>query len=165
MDQALKQRVVGALVITALAAIFVPMLFNDPVDETGKKINELQIPPLPPRLEYARSVKLPASTEDVIKQQTRKPITGQAKIKETEAFTRWFLQVGVFSQENNAIALQNELRSQGFAASVLQAAGEAGVMYRVRVGPEVDRKMAEKIKLKLKQLNNLDSFIAKEEDK
>ncbi len=47
MDQELKQRLIGAAVITALAAIFVPMLFDDPIDESGKSINELKIPELP----------------------------------------------------------------------------------------------------------------------
>ena len=43
MDQDLKQRLVGAVVITALAAIFVPMLFDDPIDESGKLISQLKI--------------------------------------------------------------------------------------------------------------------------
>ena len=32
MNQELKQRLIGAVVVTALAAIFIPMLFDDPVD-------------------------------------------------------------------------------------------------------------------------------------
>ncbi len=50
MDPAFKQRLVGAIVITALAAIFVPMLFDDPVNQSSKKINSLSIPPLPEKL-------------------------------------------------------------------------------------------------------------------
>ena len=75
MDQELKQRLVGAVVITALAAIFVPMLFDDPVDETGRKINELKIPELPSRLQRANSVKLPEKPSDVLNLPTRKPLT------------------------------------------------------------------------------------------
>jgi DedD protein len=47
MEQGLKQRLIGAIVITSLAAIFVPMLFDDPIDETGKLISELKIPDAP----------------------------------------------------------------------------------------------------------------------
>ena len=36
MDHELKQRIIGTVVVTALAAIFVPMLFDDPVDSSGK---------------------------------------------------------------------------------------------------------------------------------
>lgn len=44
MNQELTQRVIGAVVVTALAAIFIPMLFEDPVDNGGQVVNNLQIP-------------------------------------------------------------------------------------------------------------------------
>jgi DedD protein len=47
MDHELKQRLIGAVVVTALAAIFIPMLFDDPVDTSGKTVTELTIPQAP----------------------------------------------------------------------------------------------------------------------
>ncbi len=47
MDHELKQRLIGALVVTALAAIFIPMLFDDPVDDRTQQVSELTIPPVP----------------------------------------------------------------------------------------------------------------------
>jgi DedD protein len=47
MDHELKQRLIGAVVVTALAAIFIPMLFDDPVDTSGKEVKELAIPQAP----------------------------------------------------------------------------------------------------------------------
>jgi DedD protein len=47
MDHELKQRLIGAVVVTALAAIFIPMLFDDPVDNSGKTVTELTIPQAP----------------------------------------------------------------------------------------------------------------------
>lgn len=47
MEQSLKQRLLGVVVVTALAAIFVPMLFDDPVDGSDSAISELTIPPSP----------------------------------------------------------------------------------------------------------------------
>lgn len=44
MDHELKQRLIGAVVVTALCAIFIPMLFDDPVDNTGQNVSELSIP-------------------------------------------------------------------------------------------------------------------------
>ncbi len=66
MEQELKQRLVGAIVITSLAAIFVPMLFDDPVDETGQMMSELTLPPEPVTASNAASVKLPQSVDDVM---------------------------------------------------------------------------------------------------
>lgn len=61
IEHDLKQRIVGAAVITALAAIFVPMLFDDPLDESGKVVSELTIPE-PPQVQAPEQV--PASDEN-----------------------------------------------------------------------------------------------------
>ena len=44
MDQELKQRMIGAGVIIALAVIFVPMLFDGDIDEKHNKNISIQIP-------------------------------------------------------------------------------------------------------------------------
>jgi DedD protein len=55
MDHELKQRLIGAVVVTALAAIFIPMLFDDPVDTSGKTVTELTIPQTPVDVEPAQN--------------------------------------------------------------------------------------------------------------
>ena len=47
MNQELRQRLIGAVVVTALAAIFIPMLFDDPVEEKIQVVSELGIPQEP----------------------------------------------------------------------------------------------------------------------
>ncbi len=163
MNQELKQRLVGAVVITALAAIFVPMLFDDPVDETGRKINELKIPELPSTLQRTHSLRLPESSSDILDLPLRKPLTTLNTDSEKSVdLKRWFLQVGVFSQKKNALTLQDKLRKQGFSAAIVKVATRKGMMYRVKVGPEMSKTKAEQIKDKLKQLNNLNSFISED---
>jgi len=44
MNQELTQRIIGAVVVTALAAIFLPLLFEDPAEDAGQVINQLEIP-------------------------------------------------------------------------------------------------------------------------
>ncbi len=61
MDHELKQRLIGALVVTALAAIFIPMLFDDPVDDRTQQVSELTIPPVPA---VATSEVLPAKAPE-----------------------------------------------------------------------------------------------------
>lgn len=163
MEQELKQRLVGAVVITALAAIFVPMLFDDPVDESGTQINELKIPPMPERLQQNRSVKIPQSSGEVIDLPARQPLTTIAPTSEqAEKLKHWFLQVGLFSQQDNALALRDQLRQQGFTASVSEVAGDKGPMYKVKVGPELNRERAEAIQSELKQSQELNSFVIQE---
>ncbi|WP_305908229.1 SPOR domain-containing protein [Methylomarinum sp. Ch1-1] len=165
MDQELKQRLVGAVVITALAAIFIPMLFDDPVDETGKKINELKIPELPERLQSSQAVRVPQNSDDVIELPLKRPMkTVTAASDQASALHRWYLQVGLFSQQENALSLRDQLRRQGYAASVSKVKGDQGEMYKVKVGPEMNRDRAEAIKVKLKQQNDLNSFVIQDED-
>ena len=47
MDPALKQRLVGALVLVALAVIFLPMLIQGPAPESGAADVSLNVPPQP----------------------------------------------------------------------------------------------------------------------
>lgn len=65
MNQELKQRLIGAVVVTALAAIFIPMLFDDPVDDSGQAVSELSIPKAPGNGEEM-SEKPPANAEQVL---------------------------------------------------------------------------------------------------
>jgi DedD protein len=65
MDHELKQRLIGAVVVTALAAIFVPMLFDDPVENSAQLVTEQTIPtPVNTAAETAN--KVPTSNEQVL---------------------------------------------------------------------------------------------------
>ncbi len=66
MNQELKQRLIGAVVVTALAAIFIPMLFDDPIDKSGQKVSELVVPATPISAGEESANKLPAGTDQVL---------------------------------------------------------------------------------------------------
>jgi len=60
--------------------------------------------------------------------------------------TAWVVQVGSFSSAKNARALRDKLRKMGHATFVEAVKDKAGKsVYRVRVGPEVRRDLAEKV--------------------
>ena len=71
MDHELKQRLIGAVVVTALCAIFIPMLFDDPVDTN---ISELAVP-APANTGAGDAGNLPASAEQVLKLPDSEPLT------------------------------------------------------------------------------------------
>ncbi|WP_340121738.1 SPOR domain-containing protein [Methylobacter svalbardensis] len=67
MDHELKQRLIGAVVVTALCAIFIPMLFDDPVDNSGKLVSELSIPaPVDSGAPSADGRVVPSSADQVL---------------------------------------------------------------------------------------------------
>ncbi len=66
MDHELKQRLIGAVVVTALAAIFIPMLFDDPVNNSGEAVTELTIPKAPVGASSGAGENLPADKAQVL---------------------------------------------------------------------------------------------------
>lgn len=187
MDQSLKQRLVGVVIITALAAIFVPMLFDDPVDESDQMISELGIPPSPV-LSYEQGIQ-PAETSveevlelpepdyvmaesDLEEMDVQPEVVPEKAVVETEhkpqqpvqpKLRRWVIQVGSFGAKSNAENLKNKLIKQGFTAFVdSYQTKQKQTLFRVRVGPELDRKRAEQMQAKLEKLNNIKSILKSE---
>ncbi|MEI6541874.1 MAG: SPOR domain-containing protein [Methylococcales bacterium] len=73
MNPELKQRLIGAIVVTALAAIFIPMLFDDPIDNSGQSVTALNIPATPDVTGEVSANKLPTSADQVLNAPTTKP--------------------------------------------------------------------------------------------
>jgi DedD protein len=80
MNQELKQRLIGAIVVTALAAIFIPMLFDDPVDNSSQSVSELVIPATPVNTGEESANKLPTSANQVL----NTPDAGSETVVNTE---------------------------------------------------------------------------------
>ncbi|PPK72044.1 sporulation related protein [Methylobacter tundripaludum] len=74
MDHELKQRLIGAVVVTALCAIFIPMLFDDPVDNSGQVVSELSIP-ASGGSGADTAAKLPAGADQVLKLPDPEPLS------------------------------------------------------------------------------------------
>lgn len=76
MDSALKQRLIGAAVLVALAVIFLPMLLDRPPPEPGTAAVRLDIPPAPERAFETRTLPLepPAAASDTAAVVEREPL-------------------------------------------------------------------------------------------
>ncbi len=234
IEDGLRNRIVGTVVVTILAMIFLPMLLNEPKEE-GQEIASLELPQKPQDSMSLTGTILPDSPEDVtgqpsseqqIKQNPQQPAANatttvpkvsqqqqtdasataqnpQSEIVKTantqvktppktettptiSAATlenakklqpprldsppantsanasqgkRWFIQVASFSDQENANAFRDKLRRQGFPATVDSVWSKNKRIYRLRVGPELNRQRAETIKNKLNRLNNVKSII------
>ena len=75
---------------------------------------------------------------------------------------RWYIQVGSFSQPENATDLRDKLRAQGFPVMIDSVSIANGKSYRLRVGPELDKKRAQAMQEKLNQQNHLNSLLVSE---
>lgn len=61
----------------------------------------------------------------------------------------WAVQLGSFSNRQNAERLAADLRGAGFAAFLSQLGTDGGELHRVRIGPQKDRDAAESVAAKL----------------
>ena len=86
------------------------------------------------------------------------PKTG-APLKPARDIHAWAVQVGSFSTLDNAERLRDQLRAQGFRAFVDVARTSKGETYRVRVGPELDRKRAKAVREELRKKMKLKGIV------
>lgn len=261
MDKRLKQRLVGATILVALAVIIVPELVKEPVEQSRPVADTTMPPPTTEGQRAANNVNLTASTEelepigllevpaeielpeiemastkpsaDVVFEQPAEPAISPvpeeavdlpttpsadlsppsppppsppeqlAKIEEkprdlpepktedkpskpielprleliakpgtspaettssappassqptTQSSWDWMVQAGSFSRENYANRLRDQLRDQGFPASVKRAVVDGQVFYRVRIGPHPTRSESEETLRRLRQVAGL----------
>lgn len=154
MDQELKQRLVGAVVITSLAVIFIPMLFDDPAEQSAQATGRLEIPSLADAgYEFDQTV-VPKSVAEVVQRPKPRVIKQIQAKKKLNKMERWYVQLGTFGSSDNASTLKDKIRKQGFHVNVNKITTTNGLMYRVVVGPELDRKRAEQLKVKIDKLNS-----------
>ncbi|RLA20153.1 MAG: hypothetical protein DRQ61_10425 [Gammaproteobacteria bacterium] len=185
MNQHLKQRIVGAIVLVSIAIIFVPMLFEERSELGNLSISETNIPefpvkkfeekvlPLPVKEEIEQQAKLPITAAPAIKPVvTKKPTAKKPTVKKpatkkpptkrqdgVKLVPSYIIQVGSFSQERNAKQFADKLKNAGYPAFVKLNSESKKVMYRVWVGPELDRKRAEQNKAKLETLFKLKAIV------
>lgn len=184
----LKQRIVGAIVLVALAVIFIPMFLSG--DRDGDMpILDSNIPSKPENVEQLKTLELsPDRPVPEMKTPDRTPVdehppqaeseaapdkTAPAATEDTAATDSsvtpptsesrdskaWAVQVGSFSKQSNALGLRDKLRDKGYRAFVEQVSTDKGEVYRVRVGPEVHRSQAEELKKELQEKLKLNGLV------
>jgi DedD protein len=77
IDEKLKNRVAGTVVVTVLAIIFLPMLFESPIDKKAQVISEPVIPK-PEKSPLLDATIVPDTPAEVIKPQTPETVVSSA---------------------------------------------------------------------------------------
>jgi DedD protein len=200
MDTALKQRLVGASVLIALAVVVLPMLLGGRPDGDAQKTQKIELPAQPPELDFetrrypigenpplrdpkseSAPVKAlptpgpasevvtgiaPESTpgdapeetaledivqEDIVQEQVAEEVVPEpvpdgtpAKVTivplsspsaKTDEGGRYIVQVASFGALDNANRLAGTLRDYGYNTMLDSLRSDVGVLHRVRVGP------------------------------
>ncbi|HKJ08039.1 MAG TPA: SPOR domain-containing protein [Gammaproteobacteria bacterium] len=198
VEERVKQRLVGAIVLVALAVIFIPMILQGPDDGSGSgsslppppKVVQQPLPSVPPPgtvpARPAEGTALGGSPgkdgaatapPSDAGHQPRSPAPPEASTAPAaapsaptghqqggnsagnQALTAWVVQVGSFSQQDNATSLRDKLRTKGFKAFVQQASTSEGAVYRVEVGPILKRADADALRDKLQAQMQLKGLV------
>ena len=203
MERALKERIVGAVVLVIFVVLVVPIFLDGPPGDDDEMVSERVLLPGQddqksqtivldrnrdepvPTAESASPPPArdeePDSTPQVTPQATPQPqpVAAEAKPepakpepepepKSTEppatkpAATQpaasptgmWAVQLGSFSNKENAEDLAASLRKQGYAAFVSQLQTDNGILHRVRIGPQKDRASAEAMAARLAKVGH-----------
>ena len=202
METTLKQRLIGAAVIIALAVIFVPMILDGSGRQESVALN-MEIPPeptftfdsdlpdtkgldqLPPMsmsekstaivetaeesMTEAAEKKKPVETENKTTVSTAAQISKPTVVEATEniietnpALIAWAVQVAAFGEKGKALALQEKLLASNLSAFTERFGNSDKFVYRVKVGPELKRENAEKLRDKIEKEHGLKgSFVTK----
>jgi DedD protein len=103
-------------------------------------------------------------TPDPVAEKSAEPEPVEAKIQTREEppveptpkLASWVIQVASFASKRNATKLAKKLRAAGLDTVEPQQIDVDGkTMYRVKVGPEIDKGRAEKLLPKIKQISGL----------
>lgn len=143
MDVKLKRRLVGGAVLVLLAVIFLPMLFEDALNRSPGFEETLPEPPPPGELPRI----------SVVPSGPNLPLA-----------SAWAVQLGSFSQVDNARRLEAELRDAGFPAFVDAMKTPQGAMYRVRVGPVLDKNEATRLAARIRERVGMKGFVVSHPD-
>ena len=164
MDAKLKQRLTGAVILTSLAIILLPLLLDGTEEDRARIANNIPTAPKIDlkeitvqdvkrkieQMEKASEARLPKEVVD----ETDYEATPDHMLDKNHLPVNWSLQLGSFQNEENATRLRKQLRDQNYRPYILHANTNDGEIYRVFVGPSSSKetllKMIQEIEGKLK---------------
>ncbi len=150
----MKYRITGLLVIISVAIIFLPPLIGK--NYILEAPVEVKIPVAPRLTQDLPDIDVDKRLEEAATQPEIAPI---ALIDEEQP--AWVLQVGSFKKIRNANALVVNLRKAGYKSYMLEYGKKPGMLYRVMVGPDLNRDAIEQQKNKIQTEKGLSGVVMK----
>ncbi|NOQ89180.1 MAG: hypothetical protein GQ550_09670 [Gammaproteobacteria bacterium] len=159
MEAPLQQRIVGAIVLVTLGVIFIPPLL-DGSGYKSRQVQDIEIKDKPefPSLTQKKVEPIPTPLQKNRKEQEKvqQADPKQAHKKPVKTFA---LQVGTFGSNENAEKMCDDMRKAGYTAFVHKSTAKGKTSYKVRIGPELERSVLEKIKKDIKKSKKIDSYL------
>ena len=171
MDRALQERVIGAIVLVVVAVLIVPVFLDGPSTDTEIISEVVTLPGQNDQerttqtvtLNLDRTEPVPSSAPVSLPEKEPEPVISspppaqkaavaapvvvveEAPLAAESTTGMWAVQLGSFSNQENAERLAADLRKQGYLAFLSKLQTSSGALHRVRIGPQKDRESAESV--------------------
>jgi DedD protein len=159
VEAPLQQRIVGAIVLVTLGVIFIPALL-DGSGYRSRQVKDIEVkekpefPPLTQKVVEPIPTPLEKNKQDLAVVHKADP--EQLHEKPVKTFA---LQVGTFGSNENAQKMCDDMKKAGYAAFVHESTSKGKTSYKVRIGPELDRRVLEKLRQDINKSQKIDSYI------
>lgn len=168
MDTALKQRLIGAVVLVALAVIFLPMLVKGPAPDSGVSDVPLKVPDAPDGQFETRelplvtpgdapaggAVGLPTNTAPNPDAAALANPAGTDALDAATAGGNYAVSFGAYASPADADAVVARLKQAKLPGYSETATINGRTAYRVRIGPYADQATAESMRLEAVKVRN-----------
>ncbi|MEC8427430.1 MAG: SPOR domain-containing protein [Pseudomonadota bacterium] len=180
MDDGLKQRLIGAVILLGIGVLFVPALF-EPGNQRQIDITP-QVPPAPPieplvlqKPVRNPDIEEPKSSADMYRlvptTEEAKEASKPVKVKEGDKKPvvlddkgvpqAWVVQVSSYKSEKTAEAFLAKLRKADYRAFSKTLETSKGRVTRVYVGPKINKKLAKELKQELDKKYGLQTLLVR----
>ncbi|MEQ8953808.1 MAG: SPOR domain-containing protein [Gammaproteobacteria bacterium] len=189
MNQGTKQRIVGTIVLLALALIFLPLLFDGEGSyqpEIASRIPappELQVMPVPvqsrpvivadtPQIileqqgatEPAQEAVTNLGTEVAAVEESRPDFVREIPALSPEGLPQaWVVRLGSFAEAGNAVSLVQRLQAAGYKAYTRELGSGQGTLTAVYVGPWLERSRVDEYRQQLQDEFQLSGMVVRYE--
>lgn len=165
MEPALKQRLLGAAVLVALAVTFLPLLVMDPAPESGASTVPLKVP-APPTADGAETIVMPigpgaaaptptpAVAEPVASSAEATPAAPAGMMPAATAGGDYAVTFGRYATAADAAKVVGALRASQLPAYQEPSASGGRTLHRVLIGPYASRAVADSARLRAAHVND-----------
>ena len=174
MDQQLKERLIGIIVLVLFAVIFIPMFFtgtNDSILKNKENVSISKESEFISKLKPMTDTATDSNTENIelapVVEESLAPVVEEIPFNQemlkTDAVGQmnWVVQVGSFLSKDNAEKLNQKVKKAGFRSFVNPITQNNKIMHQVCLGPEYDETDAKNLLKEIKNKMKLDGIVKK----
>ena len=174
MDQQLKERLIGIIVLVLFAVIFIPMFFtgtNDSILKNKENVSISKESEFISKLKPMTDTATDLNTENIelapVVDESLAPVVEEIPFNQemlkTDAVGQmnWVVQVGSFLSKDNAEKLNQKVKKAGFRSFVNPITQNNKIMHQVCLGPEYDEADAKNLLKEIKNKMKLDGIVKK----